>query len=75
MIQEWDNGGTTSEGHSHRVTAMNEEHRKVQIRIRKKVGKLLKGGGNKESPSSFSTSPSDQDTEEQEAHEQKEGSG
>ena len=37
----------------------------------KKVGKLLKGGGNKELPSSFSTSPSARDLEEQEAQEQK----
>ena len=39
--------------------------------FKKKVGKLLKGGGNKELTSSFSTSPSAQDLEEQEAHEQK----
>ena len=31
----------------------------------------MKGGGNKELPSSFSTSPSSQDLEEQKAHEQK----
>ena len=37
----------------------------------KKVGKLLKGGGNKELPSSFSTSPSARNLEKQEAHEQK----
>ena len=36
----------------------------------KKVGTLLKGGGNKELPPSFSTSPSDWDLEEQETHEQ-----
>ena len=37
----------------------------------KKVVTLLKGGGNKELPSSFSTSPSDRDLEEQESHEHK----
>ena len=40
-LQERDNGGTTSERHSHRVTAKNEEHRKVQIKIRKKGGNIL----------------------------------
>ena len=37
----------------------------------KKVRTLLKGGGNKELPSSFSTSPSARDLEEEVAHEQK----
>ena len=37
----------------------------------KKVGTFLKGGGNKELSSSFSTSPSAQDLEDQEAHEHK----
>ena len=37
----------------------------------KKAGTLLKRGGNKELPSSFSTSPSAWDPEEQEAQEQK----
>ena len=41
----------------------------------KKVGTLLKGGGNKELPLSFSTSPSYWDPEKQEAQEHKEGSG
>ena len=40
-LQERDNEGTTSEGHSHRVTAKNEEHRKVQRRIRKKGGNII----------------------------------
>ena len=37
----------------------------------KKVETLLKGGGNKELPSSFSKSPSARDLKEQESHEQK----
>ena len=68
-LQERDNEGTTSKGHSHRFTAKNEEHRKVQRRIHKKVGTLLKGGGNNELPSLFNTSPSARDLEEQEAQE------
>ena len=40
-LQERDNEGTTSEGHSHRVTSKNEEHRKVQRRIRKKGGEII----------------------------------
>ena len=40
-IQERDNKGTTSEGHSHRVTAKNEDHHKVQRRIRKKGGNII----------------------------------
>ena len=58
MLQERENEGPTYEGHSHRVIAKNEEHRKVQRIITTKVGTLLKVGGNKELPSSFSTSPS-----------------
>ena len=40
-LQEQDNEGTTYKGHSHRVTAKNEEHRKVHIRIRKKGGNII----------------------------------
>ena len=40
-LQELDNKGTNSEGHSHRITARNEEHRKVQIIIRKKGGNVI----------------------------------
>ena len=36
-----DNEGTTSKGHSHRITVKNEEHRKVQRRIRKKGGNIF----------------------------------
>ena len=38
--------------------------------LAKKVGTLLKGGGSKELPSLFSTSPSARDLEEQEIQEQ-----
>ena len=41
VLKERDNEGTTSERHSHRVTAKNEEHRKVQRRIRKKGGNII----------------------------------
>ena len=40
-LQEQDNEGTASEGHSHRVTTKNEEHCKVQRRIRKKFGNII----------------------------------
>ena len=40
-LQERENGGITSEGHIHRVTAKDEDHRKVQRRIRKKGGDII----------------------------------
>ena len=40
-LQEQENDGTTSEGHSHIATSNNEEHRKLQIRIRKKGGNII----------------------------------
>ena len=40
-LQERYNEGTTSKGHGHRVTAKNEEYRKVQKRIRKKGGNTI----------------------------------
>ena len=40
-LQERENKGTTSKGHSHRVTTNNEEHYKVQRRISKKGGNII----------------------------------
>ena len=40
-LQERDNEDTTSEVHIQRVTANNEEHRKVQRKIHKKGGNII----------------------------------